>query len=298
MSSADRYGLGTPGLTMAGGSRQRASWETEATPGDFAAIARAADRLGYHHLTCSEHVGIPPEVEAVRGGRYYDPLSTFGYLAAITERVRFCTYVLVLAYSHPLEIAKRYGTLDRLSDGRVILGVGVGSLKPEFDLLGLGGVEFRERGARGDDALKALRASFAKRMPEYHGPYYDFSNFIIDPCGIQEHVPIWIGGRSSLSLRRAVELGDGWAPFGLSVAEMATLIDRAKQLPSWSARETPLDCILKHDGMLDPIGDPGQTAERIAAVFAAGGTIVSINFTHRSVAHYIEQMEALAVLKI
>ena len=76
---------------------------------------------------------------------YWDPLATFGYLAARTERIRFATHVLVLAYHHPLEIAKRYGTLDRVSNGRVILGVGVGTLKEEFDLIG---APFDDRGPR------------------------------------------------------------------------------------------------------------------------------------------------------
>jgi probable F420-dependent oxidoreductase len=296
MTSMLRFGLSTPGVTLVAGHAGCAAWEVNATAEDFAAIARAADRLGYDHLTCSDHVGIPPDVEAVRGGRYYDPLSTFGYLAALTERIRFATYVLVLAYHHPLEVAKRFGTLDRLSNGRVVLGMGVGSLKPEFDLLGLGGAEFEDRGARGDDALKALRASFSKRMPEYHGRYYDFSGFIIDPCGMQQHVPIWVGGRSARSLRRAVELGDGWAPFGLSVAEMGVMITQAKQWPSWHARAKPVDFVLPHDGLLDPIGKPEQTAEQVAALAAAGATIAIVRFEHKSRAHYIEQMEALCAL--
>lgn len=298
MTSAARYGISTPGLTLAMGHAEHAAWEKDATTADFAAIAQAADRLGYDHLTCSEHVGIPPEVEAVRGGRYYDPLPIFGYLAALTKRIRFATYVLVLAYNHPLAIAKRYGTLDRISDGRVVLGLGVGSLKPEFDLLGLGGMEFAQRGVRGDDALRALRAALGRPMPEYHGPYYDFSNFIIDPCAVQAHLPLWIGGRSGRSLKRAVELGDGWSPFGLTLAEMGAMIVEAKASPGWEARERSLDLILKHDGQLDPIGAPDRTAEQVAMVFAAGGTIMNASFVHRSRDHYIEQLEALAALEI
>jgi alkanesulfonate monooxygenase SsuD/methylene tetrahydromethanopterin reductase-like flavin-dependent oxidoreductase (luciferase family) len=207
--------------------------------------------------------------------------------------------VLVLAYNHPLAIAKRYGTLDRMSNGRVMLGVGVGSLKPEFDLLGLGGVEFTERGARGDDAIRAIRGSMGKRMPEYSGPYYEFSDFIIDPCAVQqEDMPIWIGGRSARSLRRAVELGDGWAPFGLAVPEMQAIIDRAKDQPSWDAREKPIELALRHEGLLDPVCEPGLTAERVAAVFEAGATMMHIGFASRSAVHYVEQLEALAALKV
>src|SRR6202011_2576133 len=133
---------------------------------------------------------------------YWDPLPTFGYLAARTERIRFATYVLVLGYHHPLAIAKRYGTLDRISNGRLILGVGVGSLHEEFELLG---ADSPDRGARGDDALRALRTSFGRRQPEYHGEFYDYEGVLVDPCGMQQTVPLWIGGRTARSLRRAVE---------------------------------------------------------------------------------------------
>ena len=296
MQNTARYGLTTPGLTL--NVARHSSWEKGATVEEIAAVAQAAERLGYDHLTCSEHVGIPVDVEAIRGGRYYDPLAIFGYLAATTSRIRFATYVLVLAYSHPLEIAKRYGTLDVVSGGRVILGLGVGSLHPEFKLLGLGGAEFAERGKRGDEALRALRAAWGRRQPEFHGEYYDFDDFIIDPCAVREDVPIWIGGRSMRSLRRAVTLGDGWAPFGLSVEQMGQMIAEARELPEWSARAQPIDLILRHDGLLDPQAKPQEAAEAIRATFAAGATRVNLGFVHESRAHYIEQLEALAALAI
>ena len=111
---------------------------------DVVEVVKAADRLGYHHVTCSEHIGVPADQALRRGARYYDPLATFGHFSAVTRRIRFATSVLVFGYHHPLEIAKRYGTLDVVSGGRTILGLGVGSLKEEFDLLGLGGAEFTE----------------------------------------------------------------------------------------------------------------------------------------------------------
>jgi probable F420-dependent oxidoreductase len=296
MQTTARYGLTTPGLTL--NVDRHASWEKNATIDDIAAVSQAADRLGYDHLTCSEHVGIPVEVEKIRGGRYYDPLAIFGYLGAVTTRIRFATYVLVLGYAHPLEIAKRYGTLDVVTGGRVILGLGVGSLHPEFELLGLGGVEFAERGKRGDEALRALRAAWGRRLPEFHGDHYDFDDFIIDPCAVREEAPFWIGGRSMRSLKRAVTLGDGWAPFGLSVEQMGKMIAEARQLPEWSARAEPIDLILRHDGLLDPQARPGEAAEAIRATFAVGASKVNLGFVHQSRAHYIEQLEALAALAV
>ena len=190
------------------------AWEKHASIEDLARIAEAADRLGYHHLTCSEHIALPAAETHRRGTRYWDPLATFGYLAARTQRIRLATNVLVLGYHHPLEIAKRYGTLDKVSNGRLILGVGVGSLKEEFDLIG---APFDDRGPRGDDALEALRASLSVPEPAYHGEFYSFDGMVVDPCAVQARVPIWIGGRTLRSLRRAATLADGWAPFNVSL---------------------------------------------------------------------------------
>lgn len=180
-----RLSVVTPVVTRVPGSHAR--WEEDAGVTELVDIARAADRLGYHHLTCSEHVGIPTEVAEVRGATYWDPLATFGYLAAVTERVRLATYVLVLGYHHPLEIAKRYGTLDVVSGGRLILGVGVGSLREEFELLD---APFGDRGVRADDALIALRASLSREQPAYHGSHYDYDGFVVRPCAVQARVPL------------------------------------------------------------------------------------------------------------
>src|SRR6476620_5403770 len=164
-----RLGITTPLFTMTPDGH--APWEVDAELADVVPLIEAADRLGYEYVTCSEHVVIPDDVAPVRGGRYWDPLATFGYLSAVTTRIRFATYVLVLGYHHPLAIAKRYGTLDRISGGRLILGVGVGSLQPEFDLLG---APFEDRGPRADDALRALRAALSTPHPTYQGSHYAF----------------------------------------------------------------------------------------------------------------------------
>ena len=294
--STATIGLAVPGLTLTGGTH--CPWEVDASIEDIAAIVRAADRLGYSHLQCAEHVGVPAVEAPRRGARYYDPLATFGYFSAITSQIRFLTAVLVLGYHHPLEIAKRYGTLDVVSGGRVILGVGVGSLKQEFDVLGLGGAEFTERGARGDDALRALRASLGRREPEYHGPYYDYSGLIVDPCAVQQDMPLWIGGRSARSLRRAVELGDGWMPFGLSCDDMSSLLAKARELPAWQARTRPLEMILRPPGMLDPIGQPDAAAKSLRQLFAVGATRADLHIHSRSSAHFVEQLEALSDLEV
>jgi probable F420-dependent oxidoreductase len=279
-----KLSIGTPVVTM--DPKAHAAWEETASIEDVARIAEAADRLGYHHLTCSEHVALPAAELARRGSRYWDPLATFGYLAARTSRIRFTTLVLVLGYHHPLDIAKRYGTLDRVSNGRLILGVGVGTLREEFDLLG---APFEQRGARADDALRALRASLSHPQPAYHGEFYDFEGFIVDPCAMQEQVPLWVGGRSLRSLRRAATLADGWCPFAVAPAQAAEWL-RTMDLP------VGFEVVLPPTRRLDPIDEPGRTQEILAETAAYGATIVSCSFRHRSIEEYLEKLEALSIL--
>lgn len=279
-----KLGIATPVVTNVAGAAL--TWEKTATIDDIGRAAEEADRLGYHHLTCSEHIGIPSSEAARRGSRYWDPLATFGYVAARTRQIRLVTMTLVLGYHHPLAIVKRYGTLDHVSGGRVILGVGVGSLKEEFDLLG---APFDDRGARGDDALKALRAALPTNEPEYHGEYYSFGGLTIDPCALQPHMPIWIGGRTRRSLRRAVTLADGWCPFNVSIGTAAEWL-RAWELPAG------FEVVLPAEKPLDPVGQPALTEDTLHTIAAAGTTTLSARFVHHSLEHYLEQIHALAEL--
>lgn len=282
-----RFGIATPIVTLRG---REESWEAQAGPAELREVALAADRLGFAHVTCSEHVGIPTDVASQRGPRYYDPLATFGFLAAITTRLRFLTNVVVLPYHHPLAIAKRYGTLDRLCEGRLMLGVGVGSLQPEFELLE---APFEDRGERYTDALQALRAAFGRRQPRYEGSHYAFSDFIIDPCGVQDHIPLWLGGRTPRSLRRALAAGDGWTPFALSVPEVGELLERARSWPEWQRREAAFDVALPPDGSSDVTRPNGVDAMRAAVhrTLAAGATVVHLSLAAESLAHYLDQLE-------
>jgi probable F420-dependent oxidoreductase len=287
-----QLGIVTPVFTRLPGNH--GTWEADAGIEEVEQIAIAADELGFHHLTCSEHIGIPTEVAKVRGSTYWDPLSAFGYLAARTNSIRFATFVVVLGYHHPMELVKRYGTLDRVCGGRLILGVGVGSLEEEFDLIG---AQFDDRGPRGDDAIRALKASFGRPMPEYHGEYYDYEGFVVDPHSIQTDMPIWIGGRTARSLRRAVEVGDGWAPFGLSLDEMAAMVAKARATEAWERRATPIEVALQSSA-LDPLGDPDRTRERLVRMESIGTTVVETRLVHHSLEHYVEQLAALAAIGI
>ncbi len=286
-----RMGITTPVLTLLPGGH--AAWEVDGDIDDVVAIARAAESLGYFHLTCSEHVVIPSNVADARGSRYWDPLATFGYLAAVTSRIRLATNVLVLGYHHPLEIAKRYGTLDQVARGRLILGLGVGSLEEEFELLG---APFVDRGARADDAISALRVSLSTERPTYEGTYFNYGDVVLDPCARQSAVPIWIGGRTARSLRRAVELGDGWVPFSIRAVDVAAMIERARDTAAWAERTGSLEVILQNGRPLDPLGDPDGTRKVVHRLTEAGATGLQLGFVHHSLAHYLEQLAAMAEL--
>ena len=279
-----RVGIQTPVLVQAPGAHAR--WEEDAGPEELGRVARAADRLGYHHLTCSEHVMVPDTESRRRGVVYWDPLATLAWMAALTEQIRLATNVVVIGYHHPVALAKRYGTLDRLSAGRLILGVGVGSMEEEFSLLG---APFPDRGARADDALRALRAIWGRRSVSFEGTHHRFGPFTVAPHGVQDHLPVWVGGYTRRSLRRAVELADGWAPFALD-------LDAVKAMLSGFDLPEGFEVVLGPPRPLDPVGDPEGTREVLERMEDAGATAVHAGFVHHSVEGYLEQLEALSAL--
>jgi probable F420-dependent oxidoreductase len=286
-----RLGIVTPVVTRLPGAH--AQWEKDAGVAEIERVVTEAERLGYDHATCSEHVAVPREIAKERGATYWDPLAIFGYLAARTTSIQLATFVLVLGYHHPLAIVKRYGTLDIVSGGRLILGVGVGSLEEEFELLG---AEFDGRGERGDDAIRAIKASFGQLEPEYHGTHFSYEGFVVEPAGARGDVPIWIGGRTARSLRRAVELGDAWAPFGLSRQDIASFLERARATDAWDARSKPLEIFVQPTPPLDPLGDADGTRDRVSRLRDAGVTGLSMRFVHHDVDHYCEQLAAMTEL--
>lgn len=279
-----QVGLVSPIVTANPGAHS--AWESHAGAAELKRIARAADDLGFHHLTCSEHVGVPAQLASERGGTYWDPLATLSYLAAVTERIALATQVLVLGYHHPLQIAKSYGTLDLVSGGRLVLGLGVGSLREEFELID---ATFEGRGAIADDALQALRAAWGQSRPQHAGPHFSFEDFVIEPHSPRTEVPMWIGGRTPRSLRRATSLGTGWVPFGLGLDDLSRMLSETELPPGF-------EVVLSPGRPVDPGAEPERTADRLRRVREAGATIISTSVSAESADHYCEQLEALAGL--
>ena len=193
--------------------------ETLAEPGTIEAVARMADELGFDSVWCNDHLALPtahgdgaaePAYAAAygeqRGQRIYEPLIVLAYLAAVTRRVLLGTSVYLLPLRSPLLAARQAVSLDGLSAGRLVLGVGAGWLESEF---AAAGVPYRERGRRTDEAIAMLKSLCGE----------DGGGFLPKPVQ-RPHPPLWIGGRSEAALRRAARAGDAWHPSHLTVDEL------------------------------------------------------------------------------
>ncbi len=155
-----------------------------------------------------------------------DPLIWMAYMAGVTSTIRFGTAVMILPQHSPVVTAKQVATLDHLSGGRVLLGVGVGWLREEFDAIG---ASFDDRGARTDEYIAAMRELWTAESPTFHGEYINFDNTFCRPQPAQASVPIIIGGDSKVAARRAGRLGDGYFPARGAPAELFDLVRRTAE---------------------------------------------------------------------
>jgi alkanesulfonate monooxygenase SsuD/methylene tetrahydromethanopterin reductase-like flavin-dependent oxidoreductase (luciferase family) len=142
--------------------------------------------------------------------------------------------------------------------------------------------------------MRALRAALGRTQPAYSGPHYEFDDFLIDPCAVQQEMPMWVGGRTARSLRRAVELGDGWAPFGLRTADIDAMLRRARDTEAWAKRDRPIEVVVQNEHPLDPLSEPDRVAEQLQRFTDIGATGVNVRFVHHSRQHYCDQLAALA----
>ena len=175
----------------------------QSAPDTVVRCAQAVEEAGLAHLWVGDHVAIPPDDAEGSDGRYLDPLATLAFLAGHTSRVELGIGVLVLPYRPPLPTAKWIATIQELSGGRLLFGVGVGWMRPEFRALG---VEYRRRGSISDTTLEFLTRCFAGDVVEEHGQPFLFRPRPAPP-------PILVGGAPQHAFRRIVRFGDGWMPF-------------------------------------------------------------------------------------
>jgi probable F420-dependent oxidoreductase len=252
------------------------------------AVARTAERLGYATLWAGDHVAFPlqsasaypySDTAMVATGHPAagDPLVSLAVAAGATETIVLGTSVLILPYRNPLVTAKMVATLDVLSGGRTVLGVGAGWLREEFEALGA--PPFKARGAVTDEWIAILRRCWTDPEPEFHGDHYSFAPVDFQPRPTR-HVPILVGGNSAPALRRAGTLADGWIGTSVTIEEAGKAVrtvcehaERAGRDPA--ALSFGSGCSLditdvEHDDPRHLRGTRDQLAERVAELEAAG----------------------------
>ena len=185
-------------------------------------VAQASEKAGFDFLSANDHIIVPAKLgsaypytqggvwSASEHGHCFDQLATLAFIAGCTEKLRLLTSVMVVPHRPVIQTAKMLATIDVLSNGRLILGVGAGWMEEEFRLLG---APFEDRGRATDEYIEAFKELWTKERPAYKGQHVNFDNLIFAPKPIQKpHPPIWVGGESPAALRRTVKHGDAWYP--------------------------------------------------------------------------------------
>lgn len=203
-------------------------WERTAGPDELVAVAQAAEAAGAWYVAVCDHVAIPTDRVGAMGSTWYDTVATLGFLAQATSAVRLLSHVWVLAYRHPLVSANAFSTLDQLSGGRIVIGVGAGHVDGEFGALG---VDFGRRGRLLDDALAPFAAALETG---------ELDGMAVGPRPLQQpRPPIWVGGSSDAAIRRAARAGDGWLPQGTPRNEMPDAIASLQRQREEAGRRGP-----------------------------------------------------------
>ncbi|WCO65536.1 TIGR03619 family F420-dependent LLM class oxidoreductase [Iamia majanohamensis] len=274
-------------------------WEADAGADELAAVARAADEAGLGYVAVCDHVAVPTDKAETMSAAWWDTIATLGWLAGITERVRLLSHVYVPAYRHPLAVAKAWSTLDRVSGGRAVMGVGAGHVEGEFAALG---VPFAERGALLDEAIDAVRACFADEVPTHDGDRWRFSGLAQRPRPVQDGgPPVWVGGSSRPAIRRAARRGDGWLPQGPLSPEVVDAL-RAEMVAAGREGEGfdlgalagPI-YVGDADWDVGPgiVGPPGKVAHVLSKLAGLGAVQVQVRPRSRSVAELVDQIGRL-----
>jgi alkanesulfonate monooxygenase SsuD/methylene tetrahydromethanopterin reductase-like flavin-dependent oxidoreductase (luciferase family) len=218
-------------------------------PGVLRQWAQTVEGLGFDLLMVSDHIAVTPDVAEQYPAPFYEPFTTLSWLAGVTHRVRLGTTVLIVPYRHPLLTARMAANLNRLSGGRLVLGVGVGWARQEFEALG---VPFRQRGALTDEYLRAISDAWRNT-----------DDYDTDP------IPIWVGGNSDAAMGRAVRLGHAWHPLRFTHGWLAEADGRLKATADELGRPVPA---LMPRIALRETGEPVTDPDRLAGV----GTVEQI----------------------
>ena len=283
----------------------RLQWEPDATVSDLVNIAQTAEAAGLGFIGVCDHIAIPDnDYAAHMSTTWYDPVATLGFLGAATSTIRLLSVVYILPYRHPLMTAKSFTTLDHLTGGRTVMGVGAGHVEAEFEALGL---NFADRGPMTNEAIDAVRAAMDATGDycRFSGEYWDFQEMAVGPAAVQDSIPIWIGGSSRPALRRVAERGDGWIPQGTQRADMAGQIDYMRAHAEAAGRD--LDAVDlgwmpegiyvgdPPDGLIPDwwphlTGSPDEIAESLRYTHDLGTSVLHVRFRSRDLPEYLDQI--------
>jgi probable F420-dependent oxidoreductase len=295
-----------------------------AAPDIMARIAREGEALGYDYLTVTDHVALPDMAEPgypySESGAFYSTDSAYrhemltlaAWLGSVTARVRLVLAVLVVPHRPAVLAAKQLATIDVLSGGRLTVGIGAGWLKAEFDSVVT--TPFAERGAVTDEYVAAFRSLWTEKKPVIDGKYVQYNRLLLEPKPIQQpHPPIWVGGESGPSLRRAARLGDAWYPIGTNNAHMLDSLPRYRGGIERLRRATenagrPRDAVAltyrvkRYGDALDPTASDGERrlfsgrdADIISDIHALadlGVTAIDFDFERPTEAEVLAEMRA------
>lgn len=255
----------------------------------------AAEKLGFESAWVTDHIALP-EADAERFGHIFESITTLGYLAAMTTRLKLGISALVLPQRNPVEVAKQLATLDVLSGGRIILAAGVGWSAGEYANLG---VSFRNRGKRMEEALQVLRTLWrGGKIISYKGKHYRFERVVFSPGPLQSGGPVlWVAGDVPQALKRAVFLADGWHPNTRSpeklAAEMQTVAPLLRNRPFTVSMRAHVK-FGPQDEKLPLSGSPAQIIDRLREYEQVGMTYAVIEFDADSQAGRERAMQMFA----
>ncbi len=275
----------------------------EVTFDDLRSVAIEAESVGFDSVWASDHIVTPEHMHGNIGPVFFDAFVVLSHASALTSRVKLGTTVMVTPYRNPLVAAKMIASLDALSGGRVILGVGAGGAPDEFSALG---IPESQRGVRTDEYLGAMIELWTSDPSSYRGRFVDFENVRFAPKPAQSpHPPIWVGGRSDAALRRAARFGEAWHPTHMTLDALRERMDRLAEFSASMGREllpsTTLHLSVSFDdGSTAPQerpmgrGAPAQVTEDLTVYRSMGVTSVVCNFRASSTNEMRRAMETFA----
>jgi probable F420-dependent oxidoreductase len=229
--------------------------------------ARWAEELGYHSVWVSDHVVLPEKVDSFypydaqnrwpypADTKWLDPLLTLAWAAAAAPSVKLGTSVMIVPLRQPILLAKQLASLDYMTGGRVILGVGAGWMEEEFDLIG---VPFERRGARTAEMIALMRAFWTGEDVEFQGAFYQVSGGRMHPRPVQPTIPVVWGGHSDAALKRVAKMGDGWHPTLITLEQLAEGAGKLRRFCEEAGRDPNTITVIARPGKVYPINAETQ----------------------------------------